>query len=80
MKLSPHQKKVLAAFDTPGRDIGIVILYVRVYGAIPTGMQTRQMQQKLAPTFHAINVKLKTGKILPGQLKRTYRYSSKKKA
>lgn len=76
-KLSEHQQKVLAAFDKKNTDIDIAVVYTRVYGD-PGHATVRDMQQKLAPTFSAINEKI-TGVIEPGIVKRTYRYSSKRK-
>lgn len=74
-KLSDFQNRVLKAFDAKNKDIDIAVLYVRVYGD-PGHMSARAMQQKLAPTFSAINDKLKKGCIEPGEMKRTYRYNT----
>lgn len=73
--LSDHQVNVLAAFEMNDKDYDIAVLYTRVYGD-PGDMTARQMQQKLAPTFSAINDKMKKGRIEPGEKKRTYRYNS----
>lgn len=71
-KLSRHQESVLTAFDLADKDIDIAVLYTRVYGD-PGHMTAREMQQKLAPTFSAINKKLDGSRIEPGEIKRTYR-------
>lgn len=74
--LSSHQDKTFSAFDPIETDIDIAVLYTRVYGD-PGSMSVRSMQQKLAPTFQAINNKMDEYKgkwrIEPGELKRTYR-------
>lgn len=77
-KLSVHQKKVLDAFHRKNTDIDIVILFMRVYDYPATKQwpSVRSMQQKLAPSFAEINKKLKRGRVEPGQIKRTYRYST----
>lgn len=77
-KLSEHQQKAVDAFKPKGKDIDIVVLYTRVYGD-PGQLTAREMQQKLAPTFSAINEKLTDSLIEPGALKRTYRFSKIKK-
>lgn len=74
-ELSQHQNRVLKAFDAKNKDIDIAVLYTRVYGD-PGHMSAREMQQKMAPTFSAINDKLKRGRIEPGDTKRTYRYNT----
>lgn len=74
MKLSPHQNKVLSAFDKKNTDIDIVVLYTRIYGD-PGHLTARECQQKLAPLFSALNQKIGKGIIEPGELKRTYRYT-----
>lgn len=73
--LSPHQVKILSAFDQDDVDYDIVVLYTRVYGD-PGGLNARDMQQKLAPIFSAINSKLMRGRIELGIVKRTYRFAS----
>lgn len=74
-KLSAHQELTLQAFDKKNTDIDIAVLYTRVYGD-PGHLSAREMQQKLAPTFSAINEKLAKGKLEPGDTKRTYRYNT----
>ena len=75
--LSKHQQKTLDAFDPTETDIDIAVLYTRVYGD-PGSMSVRKMQQKLAPTFKAINDKLKRRRIEPGEIKRTYRLAKQR--
>jgi len=58
-------------------DIDIAVLYHRVYGDAGHA-SARDMQMKLAPIFATINEKLTRGLIEPGNVKRTYRYSSSK--
>lgn len=72
-ELSPHQTKVLDAFTPNDTDIYIHTLYNRVYGINNENRTVRYCQQKLAPTFLAINKKLEVGRIVPGKLKQTYR-------
>jgi hypothetical protein len=72
--LTDHQQKVRDAFDKKDTDIDIAVLYTRVYGD-PGHLSARDMQMKLAPTFAAINDKLLRGRIVPGDVKRTYRFS-----
>lgn len=73
-KLSAHQQKIVDALRPQNKDVSIVAIYAHVYGCQP-GLDVRKMQQKLAPTFAAINKKLHRGQIVPGELKQTYRYS-----
>lgn len=75
-KLTDHQQKVFDAFDVQDMDISIKLLYIRVYGK-EDGLSSRGMQQKLAPTFAAINDKLEGKAIKPGLHKRTYRITKK---
>jgi len=74
-ELSQHQQKVLDAFDKNDTDIDIATLYTRVYGD-PGHLSAREMQQKLGPTFKAINEKMDRPRLVPGEIKRTYRYDS----
>lgn len=80
MKLSAHQEKVVSAFDEKDKDIPIGRLFMRVYGHDEWQKRSvREMQQKLAPIFADINVKLEGKAVIePGELKRTYRYSIKR--
>lgn len=73
--LSDFQEKVLSAFGKINRDVKIEELYNSVYGtgSTPYSRSVRSMQQKLGPTFAAINTKLKGARIAPGETKRTYR-------
>lgn len=73
--LTAHQASVLNAFGENDKDYDIAVLYTRVYGD-PGHMTAREMQQKLAPTFSAINEKLNKGRIEPGDTKRTYRLNT----
>lgn len=73
-ELSSHQDKVFAAFHRFNTDIDIAVLYTRIYGDAGQ-MTARDMQQKLAPTFKAINCKI-SGVIEPGETKRTYRLNT----
>lgn len=74
--LSKFQKHVfdcicLYGYDT---DVPISRLWVSVYGQNPPSHFTnRNMQQKLAPLFRRVNEKLSASKIVPGELKQTYR-------
>lgn len=74
--LSKFQKRAydsvcLHGFDV---DIPIVRLWVAVHGQNPPShYSNRDMQQKLAPLFRRINEKLAAVKIVPGELKQTYR-------
>lgn len=80
MKLSEYEDKVLKAFDKRNTDIDIVVIYTRVYGD-PGHLTSRECQQKLAPMFARINEKLAgKGYVEPGEKKRTYRYTNKKRS
>lgn len=76
--VSVHQQKVLDAFHALDTDIDIVVLYTRVYGD-PGQLSVREMQQRLAPTFRLINTRLPNCRIELGDVKRTYRRTTKKK-
>lgn len=77
--LSAHQEKVYKAFDKADTDIDIAVIYTRVYGD-PGHLTAREMQMKLGPVFAAMNKKwYGNGQpcvIVPGETKRTYRYST----
>lgn len=81
-ELSQHQQDTLDAVSPADTDIDIAVIYTRVYGD-PGVLSAREMQQKLAPTFKAVNDKLAENKetkkcrIEPGDTKRTYRYTTK---
>lgn len=79
-KLSIHQQKAIGAFIPSNTDIDIAVLYTRVYGD-PGVLSAREMQQKLAPTFAAVNEKLaKVESVIePGEKKRTYRLNTNTK-
>lgn len=73
---SEHQVRVFDAFHIKDTDINIAVLYYRVYGD-PGRLTIRDMQQKLAPTFDAMNKKWFNGwKIVPGETKQTYRLAT----
>jgi len=80
-ELSVHQTRVVKAFKAKNTDIPIAVIYLAVYGNAAhnrLGNTPRKMQQKLAPTFAAINVKIGPDeRIEPGEVKQTYRYSTK---
>ncbi len=80
-KLSEHQNATLKAICPVNTDIDVAVIFTRVYGD-PGSMSARAMQQKLAPTFSAINDKLAVDGcfIEPGETKRTYRFSTKQEA
>lgn len=76
--LTTHQYNVYKAFTKADTDIGIAVIYDRVYDDPTSSDKTaREMQQKLAPTFAAINKKMKGARIEPGKTKRTYRLNTK---
>lgn len=76
-KLSPLQQSIFNAFHKFEEDVAIPSLYTlataksfALNGAAP---DMRTMQQYLGPHITRINDKLKASKIVPGQLKQTYR-------
>lgn len=75
--LSPHQKKVFDAFIDTDCDVLIITLYRRVYGKVKPLSSVRSLQQRMAPTFSAINDKIRPARIEPGYLKKTYRLNTK---
>lgn len=79
MKLTEHQQRVREAFDREETDIDVAVIYTRVYGDAGH-LNVRQMQMKLAPSFAALNNKLKEAgsklKVQVGVVKRTYRLTS----
>lgn len=83
-KLTELQQKVFDVLDEkPNFDIPLAVLYDVAYGDSHnhSGVTTsRDMQQKMGPLFSRINGKLKRGRIIPGQLKRTYRLDTNRKA
>lgn len=75
MKLSEHQERVRSAMFPQNKDVPIDDIFRAVYGVAAARKVTiREMQQKLAPTFAAINKKLHKAKIEPGLIKQTYCY------
>ena len=79
MTLTIIQEKALAAFAPANQDIDIVVLYGRIYGD-PGTKSVRDMQMKLAPLFRNVNARLKGKTIELGEMKRTYRLTTNKKA
>lgn len=79
-KLSVHQARVYFSFSRKNKDTDIEEIYAKVYGISELnrkGTTIRIMQQKLAPTFAAINKKIAPHSIVPGLLKRTYRLNTR---
>lgn len=73
LKLSKTQQKAFNIFDVRGMDVDVPIatIYRVLYGKHVDDV--RAMQQTLGPLIARINAKLKATKIVPGQLKQTYR-------
>lgn len=87
-EFSVHQTLALKAFPLRNKDYTVIEIFIAVYGPEDFSRVVnscfsinRYMQQRLAPTFSNINKKLKARgnnhRIVPGKLKRTYRYSTK---
>lgn len=76
-QLTEHQQKVLKAFTKKNHDIDLMVIYHRVYGD-PGVLTARECQQKLAPSFSAVNAKIAPSVIEPGEIKRTYRLSTRR--
>lgn len=75
-KLSPRQSKVFNLFDRFDKDVEIRRMYLAVFGNAGTSdpsFDTRTMQMKLGPWVQRINAKLEAGRLVPGELKQTYR-------
>ena len=75
-KLSKLQQRVYDRFCLAGMDddIAISTLYISFYRKqVTRATTTRQMQQQLGPLIARINAKLEATKIVPGNLKQTYR-------
>lgn len=75
-KLSKFQKRAYETMCQHGFDIDVSIsrLWSAVHGQRPPShMSNRDMQQKLGPLVARINAKLEATKIVPGNLKQTYR-------
>lgn len=80
-KMSPMQAKVMNLFDRFDKDVAIFRVYNAAYGnegwtttsdhVLP--IPVRDMQQKLGPLIQRMNLKLQRGRIVPGELKQTYR-------
>lgn len=85
MKLTELEQKVYDFLShKPNDDIPIASIYETVYGPQgPTFMlltSNRSMQQQLGPLLARINRKLKEQKIVPGNIKQTYRLISLQQA
>ncbi len=76
-KLTELQQRVFNLLDTkPNTDVPLKTLYDEAYEP-DLFVSSRDMQQKMGPLFARINAKLKRGRIVPGELKRTYRLDTK---
>jgi hypothetical protein len=75
IKLSNQQQKTIEAFNPTDTDLDIAVIYQRVFGDAGV-MNSREMQQALAPVFARINGKIKEARIEPGVARRTYRYET----
>lgn len=79
--LSSLQQRVFDVLQAkPNRDVPIEDLYYTAYpqlGEQRSLWTVRDMQQQLGPLFVRINDKLKRGRIVPGELKQTYRLDTK---
>ena len=89
IKLSPFQQRVFDVLnDKPNTDLPITDLWVLAYPEVAQrlyvaweshGQQgecyppVRDMQQELGPLFARINQKLTKCRIVPGEIKQTYR-------
>lgn len=79
-KLSDLQQRVVDVLP-PNKDVAIVDIYSAAYPERMSGdlfeVAVRDMQQQLGPLIARINEKLKRGKIVPGDLKQTYRLDTR---
>lgn len=75
LSLSPHQLKLYEKVNTAGVDVDVTIddLWFEMYGHSDHGLSKREQQQYIGSCISRVNVKLKKLRIVPGQLKRTYR-------
>lgn len=73
-KFTDMQQRLFDALSPPDTDVSVQLLFNAVYDE-PL-CDNRWMQQKLGPMIARINRKLKSGKIVPGELKQTYRYDT----
>lgn len=88
--LSEIQQRVYDVLaEVPNTDVAIYKLYEAAYqtnvhvlqgpkGVLSLGVQPRTMQQRLGSVIARINEKLDTGRVVPGQLKQTYRLSTER--
>lgn len=80
-QLSALQQRVFDVLQAkPNKDVPIEDLYYTAYpisGAVHWTLSVRDMQQRMGPLFVRINDKLKRGRIVPGELKQTYRLDTK---
>lgn len=86
-KLPPLQDKIYKLLKaTPDQDVAIDTLYNHVFDG-PHYVQlegerhelvytSRDMQQRLGPVIARLNLKLRGQRIVPGELKRTYRLNT----
>lgn len=80
-KLSELQSRVFRLLSKkPNTDVPIQELFLAAYPLDASSTFVRDMQQKLAPLLARINGKLKRGRIEPGQMKRTYRLTIRRRA
>lgn len=77
IKLSPFQQRVFDALNAqPNVDFAIPDLWGLAYPDRDpghAGIAVRDMQQELGPLFARINQKLTKCRIVPGEIKQTYR-------
>lgn len=79
-QLSVLQKRLYDLLaKTPRTDVPIVDLYRKAYPDAPgfqdneAALAVRHMQQSIGPIIQRINAKIIDGRVIPGNLKRTYR-------
>lgn len=77
-KLSRLQQEVYNVLvKKKGKDVTIEDMHDAAYGATQpdlfAGWTSRQIQQRMGPLISRINAKLPRHKVVPGELKRTYR-------
>lgn len=85
--LSELQQRVFDLLSaTPDTDVAIYKLYEAAYqtnvhrtqqGVLILGVRPRTMQQRLGSVIARVNEKLKTGRVVPGKIKQTYRLDTK---
>lgn len=77
-KLSPQEERLRAAFDKDGAtlygvDVRIDAMYEAVMEAPRGALSVRRAQMRLGTVISKVNKKVKGEKIIPGELKHTYR-------